>query len=339
MTVDEFIEALTNGESFVGYDFSGSNLSGAPMEDIDLTGANLSNTNLTNTDLSNANLTNVNLSNANLTKANLSNANLTNAKLTGAVFILTNLEGTGFEHLRQQPQMQLDLKQEITHATYLETVVSSAQGHGNFRQHTEKSMQFAEIEIKIEPIASGATTGATQVIDAARNVVYVNNIAENIVKSSFMEGVSDGIKEAKGILLGAPLTNVQITAVSGRMHEVSSSKEAFKNATLLALNNAMAKATMKILEPVYNLTIVATSKNIGNIVTAISNNQGIIQDVDSEADEYQLLKATMPYRTFKSFEAEVKNATGEDARFSAKFSHYEEMPRPDRDALIKQHKK
>jgi elongation factor G len=329
MTVDEFIEALTNGESFVGYDFSGSNLSGAPMEDIDLTGANLSNTNLTNTDLSNANLT----------KANLSNTNLTNAKLTGAVFILTNLEGTGFEHLRQQPQMQLDLKQEITHATYLETVVSSAQGHGNFRQHTEKSMQFAEIEIKIEPIASGATTGATQVIDAARNVVYVNNIAENIVKSSFMEGVSDGIKEAKGILLGAPLTNVQITAVSGRMHEVSSSKEAFKNATLLALNNAMAKATMKILEPVYNLTIVATSKNIGNIVTAISNNQGIIQDVDSEADEYQLLKATMPYRTFKSFEAEVKIATGEDARFSAKVSHYEEMPRPDRDALIKQHKK
>lgn len=332
-------EYFEQGDSaFIGRDLSGSDLSGVDVEGIDLTDANLSNAYLTSARLSNVNFTNANLSNANFTNADLSGANLTGANLSGAIFMKTNLDGTGFEHLRQEPPKK-ELKRDITHTAYLETARRSADGHGRHKVQSGGNGQFADIKIKFEPISSGDTAGATEVIDAAKTVVYVNKVGTSVINSSLMSGVPTGIKEAKGILIGAPLTNVRITALDGQKHDVDSSKEAFKTAILLALNDAMAKASMLILEPVYELSIETTEETLGDVMSALTHNLGSPQGMKSGEDGIQIVQATLPYRKFASFEEEVKNVTGEDARFSAQFDHYEEMPRRDMDALIAEHQK
>ena len=252
MTREEFWEIYSNGDPLSGLNLSGIDLSRESLRDMDLTGANLSNANFTNADLSNAILTNANLTGAVFTNANLSNAILTNANLTGAVFVLTKLDGTGFEHLRQEKQ--LDLKREITHTGYLETAKKRADGIVKYYQMG----QLADIHITFEPISAGTPAAGVQVIDANRNVVFVNNVSQKVIEPKYMEAVLEVIKEAKGILIGAPLTNIQITVIDGAMSDTASSKEAFRKATLMALDYATQKASMYILEPVYNLTILAT---------------------------------------------------------------------------------
>lgn len=324
-----------NGDSLAGLDLSGIDLSGEVLSDIDMTGTNLSNANLTGTDFSNTNFTDANLSNANFTNANLSNANLTGANLSGAIFIKTSLDGTGFEHLRQE--RQFDLKRDITHTAYLEAPTTKAHGEATFQETMGGTGKYAMLKINIEPLQNAGSSGGGQVVDAARNVVFVNNVPENVIKAEYMEGVPLGIQAAKGILIGAPLTNVRITAIGGQMHETDSNKEAFTAVTQLALKQAMERAGMRILEPVYNLAIMVTGETTGDVVRAITHNGGRTEGM-ADNDEHQTIQAALPYRTFGSFEAEVKSVTGEDALFSAQFHGYEEMPHAAMAALIAQHR-
>ena len=89
-TTNYYTNNITSGTNqitntnWIGWDFSGANLSNANLSNANLSNANLSNANLSNVNLSYANLIGVDLSYANLSGADLIGANLSGADLIGA---------------------------------------------------------------------------------------------------------------------------------------------------------------------------------------------------------------------------------------------------------------
>jgi elongation factor G len=337
MTADEFIEAIFEGRTdFSGVNFKGGELNGLDGSGVNFTNADFSGADLSSANLSGCNLENANLSGADLSEANLENANLSGANLTGANFYLTNLTGTGFEHLRlDKKPLTRELKREITHTAYLETIRSMAEGHGRHRKLLGGRGEFADIKIKMEPYSEGFPF--THVIDADRQVVLKNIAPATAIKPSFMEGVVAGFKASKGSLIGSPLTRIQITVVDGQMHEADSSDNAFMEAAKLAIPDALAKARAVLTEPVYLLTVVIGEDKMGDGMTLISKHEGRYQSMESE-DGYQFINCTIPYRKLADFEAGLKNLMEGEAHYSAQFDYYDEMPRPAQNALVEQHK-
>lgn len=77
-----------------------------------------------------------------------------------------------------------------------------------------------------------------------------------------------------GVLTGSPITDVEITLVSGKAHAKHTEGGDFRQATYRAVRQGLRSAKSVLLEPVYEFTLEVPNENIGRAMSDIQRMNG-----------------------------------------------------------------
>lgn len=153
---------------------------------------------------------------------------------------------------------------------YKETIINPVEGIG----HYEPLRHYAEVHLLIEPIATGS------------GIVVSSNCSEDVLDRNWQHLILSHIceKTHKGVLIGAPLTDVRISLIVGRAHIKHTEGGDFRQATYRAIRQGLMKAESIILEPYYLVKINLPSQTIGHAITDIKNMGGMILSTNLEGN-------------------------------------------------------
>ncbi|MEW8960562.1 GTP-binding protein [Paraclostridium dentum] len=143
---------------------------------------------------------------------------------------------------------------------YKETVKEKTVGYGHF----EPLGHYAEVQLIIEP---GMRNSGINF----KSIAHPDNLNQghqNLVKTHIFE------KEHNGILGGYPITDIEVTLITGRAHNKHTSGGDFRQATLRALRQGLEQVENKILEPFYKFKIEVGHEYIGRVISDIQKMNG-----------------------------------------------------------------
>lgn len=143
---------------------------------------------------------------------------------------------------------------------YKETVKEKTIGYGHF----EPLGHYAEVHLCIEP---GVRNSGIKF----KSIAHPDNLNQghqNLVKTHIFE------KEHNGILGGYPITDIEVTLITGRAHNKHTSGGDFRQATLRALRQGLEQVENEILEPFYKFKIEVGHEYIGRVISDIQKMNG-----------------------------------------------------------------
>lgn len=162
---------------------------------------------------------------------------------------------------------------------YLETVANTVEGIGHF----EPLRHYAEVHILIEPLPRGCgirldTVCPTDVLDISWQRLIIGHMAE---------------KAHRGVLTGAPITDVKLTLLVGKAHLKHTEGGDFRQATYRAIRQGLMQAKSVLLEPWYDFVITLPAESIGRAITDVRAMGGEFDSPESE-NGISTLKGILP---------------------------------------------
>ncbi len=212
---------------------------------------------------------------------------------------------------------------------YRETIRKPSQGMGKFVKQTGGRGQYGIALIKIEPLPRG------------KNYEFVNSIFGGAIPKEYIPSVETGIKKAmaEGVIAGYPVIDVKVELYDGKYHPVDSSNFAFEVAGTLAFREAANGADPYILEPIYNVEILAPEKFLGDIIGEINSRRGRIMGFEPFERDYQKISAQVPAENVYDLIVPLRSITKGRCSLKYEFSHYEEAPKDVQQRVISEYQR
>ena len=177
---------------------------------------------------------------------------------------------------------------------YKETVAEPVEGVGHF----EPLRHYAEAHLLIEP---GEPGSGCQFFTACSEDVLARNW-QRLILTHLEE------KEHMGVLTGSPLTDVQITILTGRAHAKHTEGGDFRQATYRAVRQGLRKARNILLEPYYEFRLEVPAEMIGRAMADVQKMQGTFDAPEVEG-ETAILKGTAAVAQMRDYQKEVVSYT------------------------------
>ena len=151
---------------------------------------------------------------------------------------------------------------------YKETIAAAVEGVGHF----EPLRHYAEAHILLEPLPRGSglvfdTICSTDVLDMQYQKLIISHLAE---------------KQHKGVLVGAPITDMKLTLLVGKAHLKHTEGGDFRQATYRAVRQGLMQAKSVLLEPWYRFTLTVPTAQIGRAITDIRAMSGSFDGPDAD---------------------------------------------------------
>ncbi len=162
---------------------------------------------------------------------------------------------------------------------YKETIASTVEGVGHF----EPLRHYAEVHILLEPLPRGSglvfdSVCSTDVLDISYQKLIVSHLREKL---------------HKGVLTGAPITDMKLTLLVGRAHLKHTEGGDFRQATYRAVRQGLMQAESILLEPWYDFTLTVPTPVIGRAITDIRSMSGELDAPESQG-EMSVLTGFLP---------------------------------------------
>ncbi|MBX3112368.1 MAG: elongation factor G [Fimbriimonadaceae bacterium] len=240
------------------------------------------------------------------------------------------LEGMGDIHIetaieKLKARFGVNVTTEDARVPYRETVRKSAKAQGRFKRQTGGKGQFGDCWLEVGPLARG------------EGFTFENKVVGGAIPKNFIPAVEKGVVEtmAKGFLAGYPVVDVKATVYDGSYHDVDSSEQAFKTAAAIGFKAAAAQANPVILEPIVKLWVEVPEEAVGDVVGDLNTRRGQMSGLEQTTSGKTRVNATVPQATMLRYALDLRSITKGRGRFGATFSHYEELPAHEADALVK----
>ena len=203
---------------------------------------------------------------------------------------------------------------------YKETVADTVFGAGHF----EPLRHYAEVHVRIDPLPEGS------------GVIAATDCDVDALATSWQRLVMTHIEERthKGVLIGAPLTDVKITLVAGRAHLKHTEGGDFRQATYRAIRQGLMKAKSVILEPIFKFTIDLPEANLGRAMTDVTNMGGRIDPPSLEGGR-ATLTGSCPVSKIKSYPITLRAYTKGEGYMTLTQDGY--APATDEEKIIQSH--
>ena len=138
---------------------------------------------------------------------------------------------------------------------YKETILNTVEGVGHF----EPLRHYAECHLLLEPLPLGSglvfdTVCSTDVLDIGYQRLILGHLSE---------------KMHRGVLIGAPITDMKITLLVGKAHLKHTEGGDFRQATYRAVRQGLMQAKSQLLEPWYSFKLTVPTEQIGRAITDI----------------------------------------------------------------------
>ena len=190
---------------------------------------------------------------------------------------------------------------------YKETILEPVEGIGHF----EPLRHYAEVHLLLEPGETGS--GLTFATDCSEDVLDRN--WQRLILTHLEE------REHKGVLLGAPITDMKITLLTGRAHIKHTEGGDFRQATYRAVRQGLRKAKSQLLEPYYEFRLEVPSEQVGRSMTDIQKMFGEFDPPKTEG-EMTVLTGSAPVVTMRDYQKEVISYTSGRGRLSCTLKGY-----------------
>lgn len=173
---------------------------------------------------------------------------------------------------------------------YKETIQNTVEGVGHF----EPLRHYAEVHLLLEP---GEPGSGVQCMSVCSEDLLDRNW-QRLILTHLME------TEHRGVLTGAPITDIRITLVSGKAHLKHTEGGDFRQAVYRAVRQGLKQADSVLLEPYYEYRLELPSENVGRAMTDIERMHGTFGLPQMEADR-TILTGTAPVSTMRDYQKEV----------------------------------
>ena len=173
---------------------------------------------------------------------------------------------------------------------YKETIQNTVEGVGHF----EPLRHYAEVHLLLEP---GEPGSGVQCMSVCSEDLLDRNW-QRLMLTHLME------TEHRGVLTGAPITDIRITLVSGKAHLKHTEGGDFRQAVYRAVRQGLKQADSVLLEPYYEYRLELPSENVGRAMTDIERMHGTFGLPQTEADR-TILTGMAPVSTMRDYQKEV----------------------------------
>lgn len=140
-------------------------------------------------------------------------------------------------------------------------------------------------------------------------------------------------KEHRGVLTGAPITDVHFTLIAGKAHLKHTEGGDFRQATYRAVRQGLKKAQSILLEPYYNFVLKVPSETTGRAMTDISRMNGSVNVPETEG-EMSILTGYAPVSEMRDYINTVNEYSHGIGSIDLKFKGY--APCHNQDEIIEQ---
>ena len=202
----------------------------------------------------------------------------------------------------------LDVTLEDQRIFYKETIASTVEGVGHF----EPLRHYAEVHLLLEPLKRGSglvfdSTCSLDVLEAPYQSLIMGHLSEKI---------------HRGVLTGAPITDMKITLLVGKAHLKHTEGGDMRQATYRAVRQGLMQAKSVLLEPWYDFTLTMPTESIGRAITDIRAMGGEFEAPEASGSE-STLKGIVPASELKDYADTVAAYTQGRGRLQLAIHGYE----------------
>ena len=190
---------------------------------------------------------------------------------------------------------------------YKETIAAAAEGVG----HYEPLRHYAEVHLLLEPGERGS------------GLHFSSACPEDQLDRSWQRLVLSHLEERvhRGVLTGAPITDMNITLVAGRAHVKHTEGGDFRQATYRAVRQGLMNAESILLEPWYDFRLDVPAENVGRAMTDIQRMGGSCTPPEPDG-ELTLLTGSAPVAGLRDYGREVLSYTRGRGKLACFFRGY-----------------
>ena len=183
-----------------------------------------------------------------------------------------------FRSLVQQ-RFGLDITLEDRRIFYKETIANTVEGVGHF----EPLRHYAECHLLLEPLPRGS------------GLVFDTVCSPDVLDINYQRLILTHLEEKvhRGVLAGAPITDMKITLLVGKAHLKHTEGGDFRQATYRAVRQGLMQAKSVLLEPWYEFVLTCPTEQIGRAITDIRSMGGEF-DAPESSGSLSTLKGLVP---------------------------------------------
>lgn len=216
-------------------------------------------------------------------------------------------------------RFSLDVTLDAGRIFYKETIANTVEGVGHF----EPLRHYAEVHLLLEPLPQG--TGLQFDTVCSTDTLDVNY--QHLVLAHMSERVH------RGVLTGAPITDMKISLASGRAHLKHTEGGDFRQSTYRAIRQGLMQAKSVLLEPWYSFVLTVPTPHIGRAITDIRAMSGDFDAPESNG-ELSILRGTLPASELGDYPEQVAAYTQGRGRLQIALDGYK--PCHNTDAVVAQ---
>lgn len=190
---------------------------------------------------------------------------------------------------------------------YKETIQNVVEGVGHF----EPLRHYAEVHLRLEPGEPGS------------GLQFATECSEDLLSRNWQRLILTHLeeKEHKGVLIGAPITDIKITLTAGRAHQKHTEGGDFRQATYRAVRQGLKQAQSVLLEPYYAFRLEVPEGSIGRAMTDLERMCGRFETPQIQ-DGQAVLIGKAPVALLQDYQKEVTAYTKGEGRILCNISRY-----------------
>lgn len=191
---------------------------------------------------------------------------------------------------------------------YKETIADTVEGIGHF----EPLRHYAEVHLLLKPAKRDS------------GIVFKTDCKEDLLDKNWQRLILTHLYEKThiGVLTGSPITDMEITLVSGRAHAKHTEGGDFRQATYRAVRQGLRSAKSILLEPIYEFSLEVPTGNIGRAMTDIQRMFGNFNPPET-VGEYSVISGTAPVSTMYDYSRDVVQYTHGKGKLMCTLKGYE----------------
>ena len=118
------------------------------------------------------------------------------------------------------------------------------------------------------------------------------------------------------------MIDVKVQLIDGSYDELNSSELAYKIATSMAIKDGVRKAQPIVLEPMFEVEVVAPEEYAGDVIADLSSRRGKIEGI-SQDGTLQTVRAGVPLSEMFGYVTQLRSMSQGRGVYTMTFSHYE----------------